>query len=686
VSLTAPLPTEAAPALTTAARDHLLRRVVRKPVAALSIGFILLMIVCAIFAPLIAPYGPYAQNLFHILAKPSASHLLGTDELGRDVLSRILYGGRDSLTGVAIAVAVALGVGVPLGLLAGYLGGTVDTIIARLADIVLSIPVMIILLVVLSIFSDNEPAAMVTLGFLGAPVMIRVVRGATLAVRNELYIKAAMVSGLTAPQIMRRHVLSRVSGPVVVNASLFAGGALLAQTGLAFLGLGVQEPTPSWGSMVGEGQQVITQDPWLIVPSGAVIGLTVLAFGLIGDAVRDAMGERRSALGPARSLREVSKLIAVMRLKSSPRLSAIEVPAEASEGSARTGLLQTGLTPDSELAPVTTPVAGNALLSLQGISVAFPTPNGSEIVVKDVSFDVAEGETVGLVGETGCGKSVTARAILGLLGGGGRITSGHCFFQGVDLVGFSQRRYREIRGSKIALISQEPTASLDPNYQVGAQIAQVLRLHEHLSHKAAKARVIELLRRVKMPDPERVAKRYPHELSGGMAQRVCIAAALAGQPRLLIADEPTTALDVTIQAEILDLLRELQQDTGMSILLITHDWGVVADLCQRAVAMYAGEVVEATGVADIFAQPLHPYTAALLASDPHGAAIGERLPTIPGTVPSPGQWPKGCHFSSRCPFATEECSHGPIDLLERAPGRLTRCIHHEALLAGAGQP
>jgi peptide/nickel transport system permease protein len=672
VSLTVPLPVEETAATTTARRDHLLRRVARKPLAAVSIAFILLLIVCAIFAPLIAPYSPSAQDLFHVLAKPSGSHLLGTDELGRDVLSRIIYGGRDSLAGVAIAVLVAIGVGVPLGLLAGYLGGAVDTIIARLTDIVLSIPVMIILLVVLSIFSDNEPAAMVTLGFLGAPVIIRVVRGAALAVKNELYIRAARVSGLTTPQIIRRHVLPRISGPVIVNTSLFSGGALLAQTGLAFLGLGVQEPTPSWGSMVGEAQTVISRDPWLIVPSGAVIGLSVLAFGLIGDAVRDAMGERRSAWRPSRSAGKSKKPVAV-------------IPVQATAGSpAAARVPQPRLTPESEQAPVM-PVPGGALLSVQGISVAFPTASGYETVVKDVSFDVAEGETVGLVGETGCGKSVTARSILGLLAGGGRITAGHCFFDGVDLAGLSQHQYREIRGSKIALISQEPTASLDPNYQVGVQIAQVLRLHEHLSRKAAKARVIELLRRVKMPDPERVAKRYPHELSGGMAQRVCIAAALAGQPRLLIADEPTTALDVTIQADILDLLRELQQDTGMSILLITHDWGVVADLCQRAIAMYAGEVVEATDVADIFAQPLHPYTAALLASDPHGATIGERLPAIPGTVPSPGNWPKGCHFSSRCPLATEECRERPIDLVEPVPGRLTRCIHHEALLAEAGQ-
>jgi peptide/nickel transport system permease protein len=512
---------------------------------------------------------------------------------------------------------------------------------------------------------------MVTLGFLGAPVLIRVVRGAALAVKNELYIRAATVSGLTTSQIIRRHVLPRIAGPVIVNTSLFAGGALLAQTGLAFLGLGVQEPTPSWGSMVGEAQTVIGRDPWLIVPSGAVIGLTVLAFGLIGDAVRDAMGERRSAWRPARARKAGKPVAAESRPAPRERATAGLVPPPRPE-------------PDSESAPAIAMPAG-VLLSVRGLSVAFPTAGGFETVVKDVSFDVAEGETVGLVGETGCGKSVTARSILGLLAGGGRITAGHCFFDGVDLAGFSQRRYQAIRGSEIALISQEPSASLDPNYQVGAQIAQVLRLHEQLSRKAAKGKVIEILRRVKMPDPERVAKRYPHELSGGMAQRVCIAAALAGQPRLLIADEPTTALDVTIQADILDLLRELQQDTGMSILLITHDWGVVADLCQRAIAMYAGEVVEATDVADIFAQPFHPYTAALLASDPHGATIGERLPAIPGTVPPPGSWPTGCHFNSRCSFATGECQERPIDLLEPVPGRLTRCIHHEALLTEAGQ-
>jgi peptide/nickel transport system permease protein len=321
----------------------------------------------------------------------------------------------------------------------------------------------------------------------------------------------------------------------------------------------------------------------------------------------------------------------------------------------------------------------DAVLSLRGLTVAIDdTP-----VVENISFDVRPGETLGLVGESGCGKSITGRAILGLLPAGGRVVAGSCVFDGRDLARLSQREYRGVRGSQIALISQEPLASLDPNRTVGAQLGQLVRLHQGGSRTAARKRVISLLEQVKMAEPPAVARRYPHELSGGMAQRVCIAAALVGSPRLLIADEPTTALDVTVQANILDLLRSVQQDTNMAILLVTHDWGVVADSCDRAVVMYAGQVVESTSVRAMFRQPLHPYTDGLLSSNPHGAPLGQELPAIRGRVPRPGTWPAGCHFQSRCRLAQADCESGPIAIEEPASGRLTRCLHHD-LLQGHG--
>jgi oligopeptide/dipeptide ABC transporter ATP-binding protein len=611
--------------------------------------FLLLLVVAVLTARLLAPYGPLEQDLHHVFALPSGRHWLGTDNLGRDVLSRLLYGGRVSLLGAGEALAAVMIVGVPAGLIAGYRGGWVDAVVVRLTDIVLAIPVIVILLVVLAIFPQNETAAMITLGILGAPGIMRVARGAAISVRPELYLTAARMAGLTQTQILRRHVLPRVAGPVIVQASLFAGAALVTETGLGFLGLGVQDPDPSWGNMVANASNVISQHPWLLVPSGGLIGLAVLAFGLLGDGVRDATGGRTP-------------------------------PCRRRIASAQRGVIATSVRREDtgDQTPTASP-----LLSVQDLSISFDSKQGPTTVVSNVSFALQPGETLGLVGESGCGKTVTASAILGLLPGGGTVVSGRCLFDGTDLLTLSPRGYRTILGAQIALISQEPIASLDPNFTVGRQIRQVLRLHRDLSRRAARSRTLELLEWVNLSDPAGVAARYPHELSGGVAQRVSIAAALAGEPKLLIADEPTTALDVTVQAEILDLLRDLQHETGLAILLVTHDWGVIADLCQRAAVMYAGEIVEYSTVPRMLARPLHPYTDGLLRSNPHRVTVGDRLPAIRGTVPAPADWPIGCHFEARCPHATAACRQGPIPLEQPEPGRQTRCLHYDELLTGA---
>jgi peptide/nickel transport system permease protein len=536
------------------------------------------------------------------------------------------------------AVGVMLLFGVPVGLVAGYRGGWVDAVVLRVTDVVLAIPVIVMLLVVLAIVGQGETVAMVTLGLLGVPGLVRVVRAATLAVRAEPYITAARVVGLSPRQIVARHLLPRAAGPIVVQGSLFAGMALITESGLAFLGLGVQEPAPSWGGMLADASNSINSDPWMLVPAGLAIGLTVLALGLIGDAVRDAIGERGAPPGRRRR----------------------PIPVR----------------------PAPVPVAGgDALLSVRGLSAVVAADAGEVPVLTDVSFDLRQGETLGIIGESGCGKTLTARAVLGLLPPTVQATAGSCRFDGRELVGASARQRRAQLGSELAFISQEPVASLDPNQRVGAQVAELVRLHLGSSRRDAARRACELLARVRLADPEAVASRYPHQISGGMAQRVAIAAALAGEPRLLIADEPTTSLDVTVQAEILQLLRELRRERELSILLITHDWGVVADSCDRALVMYAGQVVESTEAREMYHLPLHPYTDALLRANPAVAVAGDPLPAIGGAVPPPGSWPSGCRFHPRCPLATAECRGQAIAVQRPAPGRLTRCIHHDRLAA-----
>lgn len=301
-----------------------------------------------------------------------------------------------------------------------------------------------------------------------------------------------------------------------------------------------------------------------------------------------------------------------------------------------------------------------SLLQVEGLSVEVPTHSGYIRIVDNVSFEIARGETLGLVGESGSGKSLTSLAIMQLLSGKARIASGSIKLDGQELVGLSPAKMRAIRGNEIGMIFQEPMTALDPAYTVGDQIAEAVRVHSDVSGKEAWERAVTLLERVGIPSPERRAKDYPHHFSGGMRQRVVIAIALACSPKIVLADEPTTALDVTVQNQILDLLRDIQREDGIGILFISHDMGVIADICDRVSVMYAGQVVESAQVDELFARPQHPYTSALLAAMPRGR--GHRLEPIPGTVPTFDQVPLGCRFAPRCRFATAECEQAPVEL------------------------
>ncbi|HJQ22160.1 MAG TPA: ABC transporter ATP-binding protein [Gemmatimonadaceae bacterium] len=314
------------------------------------------------------------------------------------------------------------------------------------------------------------------------------------------------------------------------------------------------------------------------------------------------------------------------------------------------------------------------LLSLENLRTYFYTEAGVARAVDGVSFQVNAGETVGIVGESGCGKSVTALSILRLIAPPGRIEpDSHMVFEGRDLLQLSEHDMRRVRGNRISMIFQEPMTALNPVFTVGDQIAEVARIHERASKRAAWTRAIEMLELVGIPAPAERAKEYPHQMSGGMRQRVVIAMALVMKPALVIADEPTTALDVTIQAQILDLLKDLQQRFGTSILMITHDMGVVAETCSRVIVMYGGEVVEEAPVDRIFARPHHPYTEGLLGAMPKVGQELARLQTIPGTVPPPTRWPAGCRFHDRCQYAWERNAHEHPPLYEIGPGHRSRC-------------
>lgn len=613
-----------------------------QPLGVTASVFILVVVLLGILAPVIAPFPAGKQDLLVTLSGPTAEHWLGTDTLGRDILSRLLFAIIPSLGYAALASAVFLAVGIPFGIVAGYRGGRIDSIISRIAELAMSIPAIIILLVVLAVFASNPVAAMVALGILSSPGLIRVVRGSTLVVKDESFVTAATVAGVRPTRIMGTHIIRRVLGPILVQASVFLGAALVIQAALAFLGLlSPSGDEPTWGGMIGEASQVISFTAWPLIPPGLAIILMVLAFGLLGDAIRDATADD-ATITTGRKKRKT-----------------VMAPAPAAR------------------APLDSDTAGH-LLRVQNLRVAL---DSGVTLVDDATFTVDKGEIVAVVGESGCGKSVTALATLGLLPCGLHIEGGSVVFDGVDLRAGGASAYAAVRGSGIGYVAQDALGSLDPTHTIDSHLREVVARHEKVTASSLKARTRELLQQVQIADPERVLKLYPHEISGGMAQRVNIALALAGRPRLMIADEPTTALDVTVQSEILQLLRDLQRSTEMSVLIITHNWGVVADIADRAVVMYAGEVVETGDVFTVFDAPRFPYTAALLAADPSTSPLGEPLTTIPGRVPAPGSWPTGCRFATRCRFVTEACTQGPLPLRVVPPGSVTRCIRAEELIA-----
>lgn len=314
------------------------------------------------------------------------------------------------------------------------------------------------------------------------------------------------------------------------------------------------------------------------------------------------------------------------------------------------------------------------LLQVKGLKTYFYTEDGVVQAINGVDFSIERGQVMGLVGESGSGKSVTSLSIMRLLPASGKIVEGEILFDGTDLVAQSEERMLEIRGNEISMIFQQPTSCLNPVFRIGDQIAEALTTHQKLTNEHAHRQAIELLRLVGIPDPEKRYHVYPHEISGGQAQRVMIAMALACKPKLLIADEPTTALDVTIQAQILDLMRDLRRDTNTAILLITHDMGVIAEMCDQVAVMYAGQIVEYTDVLSIFDEPLHPYAEGLLAAIPVLGVVQNQLAVIPGSVPNLINLPPGCNFAPRCPYAKELCTASEPELLEIKPGHSVRCF------------
>ncbi|MDR0365650.1 MAG: ABC transporter permease subunit, partial [Bifidobacteriaceae bacterium] len=407
-----------------------LKRFARQPLGMTAAIVVLVITLACLFANLIAPYDPIKQDLMSANQMPSGAHLLGTDSLGRDILSRLLYGGRVTLSGSVVAVSVFTALGLPLGLIAGYWRGWLDKILGRLVEVIFATPVIVILLVVLSVFSANLTAAMITLGVLGFGSLFRVVRASTMAASGELYVKAARSAGLRGGTVLRRHILPNLWGQVIVQVAIFAASAILTESGLAFLGFSIRPPDPSWGSMIGEASAVLSSHPYQLAPPGVLIGIVVLSLGLVGDAARDLAAGRNRASFPARSRRSAPKPVATQTAAAdSAAPMTAESTTDAVDTAAPNGAQTTGTDKvgagrgigQAEALALGEPSTG-ALLEVRGLSVEFTPPGAT--VVEDVSFDVHPGEVLGIVGESGSGKTITARALIALLPAGGQISAG----------------------------------------------------------------------------------------------------------------------------------------------------------------------------------------------------------------------------------------------------------------------
>ena len=615
--------------------------------------FLLMVIVAAICAPLIAPHPPDAADINAVNAGPSPSHWLGTDDLGRDILSRLIWGARISLRASFEIVGLAAIIAIPLGLVAGFFRGAVDSVIMRTMDALFSFPPLIMALTVAALLGADINDAAIAIAIVFVPSFVRLLRGEVIAVREEAYIESARSLGATSKRLLGRHVVPNVASPIIIQLALALGFALLIEAGLSFLGIGEQPPTPSWGGMLQEGFQFINSAPWAVIFPGLAIMLTVLAFNLVADGLRDSLGRERptgsSLVGGERDGRRSP--LARVGSTSGPR-----VDAPASE-------------PDV------------ALLEVRSLRIEFLTRQDWLPVMEDADFTVQRGKTLGLVGESGSGKTVSALAIMGLLPAKVSRVAGSILFEGRDLTSLSAASLRKLRGNDIAMIFQEPMTSLNPAFTVGNQIAEQVRAHREINRADAWKVAVEMLDRVEIPHAATRAQDYPHAFSGGMRQRVMIAMALSCSPKLLIADEPTTALDVTTQSQIIELLHTLQSEEDMAMIFVTHDLGVIADVAADVVVMYAGQIAEQATALDLFGRPRHPYTAALLDSIPQLIPRGEPLHAIPGMVPRADQFPAGCRFAPRCSHVQDACTVAPVSL--REPARMDRASAGQAAVGGS---
>ena len=617
-------------------------------IAAMSLGskiavvILALVVLVSILAPLISPYAP--DDISDKWLSPSAAHLFGTDHVGRDILARVLYGGRFSLLIGLCSTIVALFFGAIIGSIAAVVRKSLSEAIMRVMDIVMAVPGIAMAAVSVLVFGrtlskSGNTAGLVfviicSIAFVYIPQLSRVVRANVMAAYGEDYVRAVIVSGARAPWILIKHVMRNTAAPVLVFATVLVADAIILEASLTFIGSGLQATTvATWGNVLSEASSnlsILGGKWWTAFFPGLFIMITVLCLNILSEGITDAMVAAPSSGAVAQvdkdSDREADKLLLDPRRAYAEQAESLQ--ARLDDLQAVEGKRMDRFEAAFDEAP---------LLEVKDLCIEFER-HGEVNVVDHVSFKVRPGETMGLVGESGCGKSITALTIMGLIDPKATIT-GEILYQGEDLLSKSIEERRAMLGHEMAMIYQDALSSLNPAMLIKAQMKQ-------LTSRGGTRSAEELLELVGL-DPKRTLESYPHELSGGQRQRVLIAMALTRDPKLIIADEPTTALDVTVQKQVIALLNELREKLGFAMIFVSHDLALVAEVAHHITVMYAGQVIEQAPTKELLTHPTHEYTRGLLGAVLSIESGSGRLHQVPGTVPSPRDFPTGDRFAPR---------------------------------------
>ncbi|EGC90619.1 dipeptide/oligopeptide/nickel ABC transporter permease/ATP-binding protein [Eggerthella sp. HGA1] len=596
----------------------------------ISLVVLILIVMIAVFANILAPHNPL--EIFTARQAPDAQFLFGTDDKGRDVLSRMMYGARYSLIIGLGATAFALVCGSIIGAVAAVARKWVSEVIMRILDVIMSFPGIALAATFVLVFGNSVPSLIFAIGFLYIPQIARIVRANVVSEYNQDYVRAVVVSGARAPWILVKHVIRNCIAPVMVFTIVLVADAIVFEASLSFISAGIPEPTPTWGNILSDARGgVLAGRWWQALFPGLAIMITVLCLNILSEGITDAMAAAPKAPVKAddaavRANREADKLVADPTLAYAAQAEMLE--QRLSELQAIEKTRTDRFEARTDVPPI---------LEVKDLCIKFPR-HGDVNVVDHVSFVVRPRQTMGLVGESGCGKSITSLTIMGLLDPKAKV-SGEILYDGQNLLNMDQKQMNALRGREIAMIYQDALSSLNPSMLIKAQMKQ-------LTKRGGTRTAEELLELVGL-DPKRTLDSYPHELSGGQRQRVLIAMALTRDPKLIIADEPTTALDVTVQKQIIDLLNKLQKELGFAMVFVSHDLALVAEVANSITVMYAGQVVEQGPVSDILCHPVHEYTRGLLGSVLSIEAGGTRLHQVPGSVPSPKDFPEGDRFTPR---------------------------------------